>query len=91
VPCCAENRDGTFCRNNASGLLGGCQIIQHRWQNVKLLIRRSCWVRFARGIFRRFEGGAAALSAMGSVVSTLIATGGLVVATFAYLDPRAPK
>jgi hypothetical protein len=91
VPCCAENRDGTFCRNNASGLLGGCHLMNHRWQNLKLMIHHSSWGRFARGVFRRFEGGAAALSAMGSVASALIAAVALVVATFAFLDPRVPK
>jgi hypothetical protein len=91
VPCCAENRDSTFCRNNAWGLLGGCQIVQHRWQNVKLLIHRSSWGRFFRGVFRRVEGGAAALSALGTLASAFIAAGALVVATLAFLDPRAPR
>jgi hypothetical protein len=36
-------------------------------------------------VFRRFEGGAAALSARGAVASALIAAGPLVVATFAFL------
>jgi hypothetical protein len=91
VPCCAVNRDGTFCRNNAWGLLGGCQIVQHRWQNLKMIIHRSTWGRFASGVFRRFEGGAAALSAMGTVASAIIAAGALVIATFAFLDPRTPR
>lgn len=43
VPCCAETRKGLYCRNNATGILGGCQIIEHKWQNLRLLIRRSTW------------------------------------------------
>jgi hypothetical protein len=90
VPCCAANRDGTFCRNNAHGLLGGCHIAQHRWQNLKMLIRQSSWGRLAHGLFRRVSGGAATLSAVGSVASALIAAGALLVATLTYVAPRAP-
>jgi len=34
VPCCAVGREG-LCRNNARGLLRGCWIRQHRWQNAR--------------------------------------------------------
>jgi hypothetical protein len=92
VPCCAENRVGTFCRNNAWGLLGGCRIVQHRWQNVKLLIHRSSWGRFFRGVC---SGGSRVAplpcqrSARWRRRSSPLAP--LVVATFAFLDPRAPR
>jgi hypothetical protein len=26
VPCCAETRKGEWCRNNATGILGGCHL-----------------------------------------------------------------
>jgi hypothetical protein len=90
VPCCAENRDLTFCRNNARGLLGGCHIVQHRWQNLKMLIHRNRWARLGRGLFRRIEGSAVALSAVATVASTVIAAGALVVATLTYVGPPAP-
>jgi hypothetical protein len=69
-----RNRDGTFCRNNARGLLGSCQIVQHSWQNVKLLIHRSSWDRFFRGVFLRV--GARHGSALGTLASAFIAAGG---------------
>ena len=93
VPCGALNRDGeTHCRNNGKGLLGGChQIVAHKWYNAKMLVHRTTWGRFVSDAFRKVYGAAAFLSAMATVLSTLIAAGALVVATFAYLDPRAPK
>lgn len=76
VPCSAYNRDGeTFCRNNAKGLLRGCSIKQHKWQNLMVLIRRDSWAQFARGVLRGFAGNAAAFGALAgllSVVATLI-------------------
>lgn len=35
VWCGAETRDGTSCRRNSYGLLGGCSYRQHRWQRFK--------------------------------------------------------
>jgi hypothetical protein len=92
VPCGGLNRDGTLCRNNARGLLLGCnQVVAHRWYNAKMLIRRSTWGRFFSSAFRKFSGVAAVLSALATVASALIAAGALVVSTYAFLDPRAPK
>ena len=93
VPCGALNRDGqTYCIHNAKGLLGGCnQVVAHKWHNAKMLIRRSAWGRFVSNAFRRLTGAAAFLAAMATVASALISAGALVVATFAYMDPRAPK
>lgn len=76
VPCCALNRDGaTFCRNNGHGVLLGCWIRQHRWQNVKLLVRRQSWARFGSRVFGSISGNAAALAAIAgfaSAAATLI-------------------
>jgi hypothetical protein len=93
VPCGALKRDGqTYCINNARGLLGGCnQVVAHKWYNAKMLVRHSTWGRFFGNAFRRLAGAAALLSALATVASAFIAAGALVVATFAYLDPRAPK
>jgi hypothetical protein len=93
VPCGALKRDGeTYCINNARGLLGGCnQVVAHKWYNAKMLVHRSTWGRFVRNACRRLTGVAATLAALATVVSAFISAGALVVATFAYLDPRAPK
>ena len=80
VPCCATIRSGEYCRNNATGLLGGCHLRQHRWQNIKMLLRRQQWTQWASGLFRRTNGIAASLSALATAASTVIAAGALVVA-----------
>lgn len=75
VPCCAENRDGTFCRDNGKGLLLGCWRYQHKWQNAKMLVRRQSWARFGSRIFGSISGNAAALAAIAgfaSAAATLI-------------------
>lgn len=93
VPCGGLKADGeTYCTHNARGLLLGCnQVVAHRWYNAKMLIHRSTWSRFIRNAFRQLSGAAAALSALATIVSAFISAGALVVATFAYLDPRAPR
>lgn len=72
VPCCAKTREDQFCRNNAAGLLRGCHLKQHKWQNLSMLAQRQSWAEFARGTFRRIGGHAAALS-------VLVAMAGLIV------------
>ena len=79
VPCCAENRDHTFCKNNAKGILGGCHLESHKWQNVKLLIRRRSWARLAGGLFRQVKGNAAAVSALAGSTSAVAAAVTLVI------------
>lgn len=74
VPCCAQTRELGFCRNNARGLLRGCHLEDHKWQNVKMLVRQKAWARVAHGIFRRISGNAAALSAVAGMVSAVAAT-----------------
>jgi hypothetical protein len=93
VPCGALNRDGqTHCIHNGKGLLGGCnQVVAHKWYNAKMLVSRSTWGRFVSNAFRKLYGGAAFLGAMATVMSAFISAGALLVSTFAYLDPRAPK
>lgn len=87
VPCGAKIRDrdevtGDFllCRNNASGILGGCKQFQaHKWGNLKLIASRSTWGQFMRSILRKTNGQAAAVSALASSFSALIAVGALLV------------
>jgi hypothetical protein len=88
MPCGALNRDGTYCRNNARGVLGGCnQVVAHKWYKAKMLRRRSTWGRFASAAFLKFESKAATFGALATCLSTLIAALALLVATFAFLDP----
>lgn len=39
VWCGAETRQGTSCRKNSYGLLGGCSYREHRWQKFKGLFK----------------------------------------------------
>jgi hypothetical protein len=73
VPCSARNRDGTFCRENASGLLRGCWRVQHKWQNAIMLFRRQSWAQAANVIFRSISGNAAALGVLVAMVSAAAA------------------
>lgn len=86
VPCGAEIRDrdpetGEYllCRKNASGILGGCGYKSHRWQNLKMIVRRSTWGRLVRSLFRKASGVAASLSALATAASAIIAVGALIV------------
>lgn len=72
VPCCASGREGP-CRNNAKGLLRGCWIQQHRWQNAKMLVQRQSWAQWARSTFRSIGGNAAALGVLVGMVSAAAA------------------
>ncbi|MCA1602986.1 MAG: hypothetical protein LC776_15585 [Acidobacteria bacterium] len=72
VPCCAKTREDEFCRNNASGLLRGCHLKAHRWQNLKMLVKQHAWAEVARGIFRRIGGNAAALSALVGMAGVVV-------------------
>lgn len=91
-PCGAMNRDGTYCKHNARGILGGCnQVVAHKWAKAKMLCHRSTWGRFCRGAFERFEGRAATFAALATCLSTLIAALALLVAALAFLYPRVPS
>lgn len=79
VPCCATTRREEWCRNNASGILGGCHFKQHRWQNLKMLVDRTTRTRAANGILRGISGKAATLSAVIAACSLLVAVGSLLV------------
>ncbi len=83
VPCAAITRGNEFCRHNAKGLLRGCYLKQHKWQNLKMLVRRSSWGTLRSAIFRSLAGNTAALtlifgavSAFGSAVVPFLTKGG---------------
>jgi len=69
VPCAATTREGEFCRHNAKGLLRGCYLKQHKWQNLKMLVRRSSWGNLGRTVFRSVAGSAAAATLFGAAIS----------------------
>ena len=48
TPCGAPIRDGSPCRKNSYGLLGGCSYQQHKWQRFRALTRLDT----ARNAFR---------------------------------------
>jgi hypothetical protein len=68
------------CRNNASGLLLGCHIRQHRWQKLKLLVFRRQLREFCSGLFADGKETIVTLAGIGSFLSGLVALiPGLVV------------
>lgn len=69
VPCSARNRDNTFCRDNARGLLRGCWRTQHKWQNALMLARRQSWAQLGQTVFRSIAGNAAALTVLVGLLS----------------------
>ncbi|WP_244418962.1 hypothetical protein [Streptomyces hygroscopicus] len=61
------------CRNNASGLLLGCHIRQHRWQKLKMLVARRQIRAFCSGLFSDGKATIVTLAGIGSFVSGLVA------------------
>ncbi|MBX7547441.1 hypothetical protein ABZX95_15980 [Streptomyces sp. NPDC004232] len=61
------------CRNNATGLLMGCHIRQHRWQKLKMLILRRQLREFCSGLFSDGKATLVTLAAIGSFLSRLVA------------------
>lgn len=74
--CGAATRESDRCRNNAKGLLMGCnQVRQHKWQKVQLLIHPSGWSDLTRGVFYGTRKACAALAALVTFVSGLAGIG----------------
>ncbi|KAA0932230.1 hypothetical protein [Streptomyces apricus] len=74
VTCGAPTRGRTDgCRNNATGLLMGCHIRQHRWQKLKMLFLRRQVRAFCSGLFSDGKAVLVTLAAAGSFVSGLVA------------------
>lgn len=61
------------CRNNASGILLGCHIRQHRWQKLRMLILRRQVREFCAGLFSDGKATVVTLAGVGSFVSGLVA------------------
>lgn len=60
-------------RNNATGLLLGCHIRQHRWQKLKMLVLRRQVGTFCSGLFSDGKAALVTLAAIGSFLSGLVA------------------
>ncbi|MFJ4198450.1 hypothetical protein ACIP2Y_02295 [Streptomyces sviceus] len=74
VTCGAPVRGRTDgCRNNATGILMGCHIHQHRWQKLKMLIFRRRVREFCSGLFSDGKATLVTLAALGSFLSGLVA------------------
>ncbi len=73
VWCGAVNRNGTYCRRNASGILMGCNLRQHRWQKIKLVVLRSKAGDISRSIFPTAKEKFAAFIAIGGLASAIAA------------------
>jgi hypothetical protein len=69
VWCGAENRNGTYCRNNSTGLLVGCHLRQHRWQKLTSLTRARRARELAGRLFHDPQTGAAVVGAAAAVIS----------------------
>ncbi|MGI5375614.1 hypothetical protein ACQEV2_15450 [Streptomyces sp. CA-251387] len=67
------NRNGTFCRRNASGLLMGCDLRQHRWQKMKMIVLRSKAGDFSSAVFPTAKEKFAAFIAVGGLGSAVAA------------------
>jgi hypothetical protein len=49
--CMAENRDGTWCRNNSRGLLVGCrQVRQHKYQRLRDFFVSRSWQKILKNL-----------------------------------------
>lgn len=78
--CGAPNRDGTSCRNNARGLLLGCnRVRRHKVENLKLIFRGQKWTGLLSRFFGSVRNGAASISALASATSASAAVITLVI------------
>lgn len=70
VTCGASGREGR-CRNNATGLLRGCWIRQHRWQKLKTIGIRPTWQKLNRGLWGEPQQNLATVATLLSIVTGL--------------------
>jgi hypothetical protein len=77
--CCATTRGNEPCRNNASGILLGCHLRQHKWQKLQMSVHASSWGKLTGRVLSSLGGVAASISAIAGVASAVIALGALVI------------
>jgi hypothetical protein len=71
-PCYVPNRTpkGTFCKNNAHGLLRGCHLSDHKLQKFKGAFYSDYWHAFRAGEWPdRLKAGTAALAIVLGIVT----------------------
>jgi hypothetical protein len=73
VWCGAMNRDDTLCRNNASGLLLGCSIRQHKYQKLKMTVVPHAWRQLNKGLWANPSTCLATVSTALGIISTVVA------------------
>lgn len=73
VWCGARNRQGTFCRNNSTGLVLGCHLREHKWQRMRMVLSRGTWLQVNRALWAGVREFVTTLAAVGTVFSTAIA------------------
>lgn len=71
--CGAVNRNGTYCRENASGLLMGCHRRHHRLQKVKMVVFRHRTGTVSRALFPSAKEKFEAFIAVGGLLSAVAA------------------
>jgi hypothetical protein len=78
--CGAETREGDRCRNNAKGILMGCnQVRQHKWQKVQLLVHPSRWGDLGRSVAFGARKVCAAVAALVTFASGLAGIAGFLL------------
>lgn len=76
--CGAETRKGDWCRKNSHGLLRGCSIRQHKWQQL----RQTFTPAGARAVVATSKSVSGALGTIGGVVAGVQALNGAGVLVF---------
>jgi hypothetical protein len=77
--CRAPREDGGRCRNNASGILLGCWIRDHRWERLKLIVRRERWEELGRRLRADARGLLATLGTCATIASGAAAVITLII------------
>lgn len=73
-PCRAWKRQkGERCRNNAQGLLRGCWIQEHKWQNLWMLVNYQRWRELGSNLWAGWSNAVPTLANSVAVVSGLVA------------------
>lgn len=74
--CMAENRNGTWCRNNSRGILIGCrQVRQHKYQRLRDFFVSRTWRKILRNLT---ASPATTLGSVGALVSLIPFIGALL-------------
>jgi hypothetical protein len=73
VWCAADGRQGP-CRNNASGLLMGCSLRQHKYQKLKLAVVPKRWRELNKGLWVNGTKALATVSTIVGILSGIVST-----------------